>query len=587
MQTMSYDLLLKGGLVFDGLGQPPVLADLAIQDGKVVALGENLDGAAREIRDCSGLWVMPGLVDIHTHYDLEVEISPGLTESLRHGVTTVVMGNCSLSVTMGEPSMLADMFLRVETLPRVLIEKWLARSVSWRSPQAYISHLRSLPLGPSVAPLLGHSALRAHVMGLERALGAKPTQDELRRMRELAEASLDAGCIGISVDLLPWHMMSGQFKGVALPSHHAAFAEVAMLADVCRAKDAVFQVTPNPQDLRTMFVILWVSLGLFRRPLRTTVLTALDAVANRHLWRVFSPLLFVFNRLLGCNIRFQTLTEPFIVFSDGPVTPMFEEFATGVQLNDQDTAEERRALWRDTTFRERFRRDWTHMRRKTFHCNLDLMFITECPDATLVGKSFGSAAAEAQQEPVAYFMDLLERYDTQIRWVTNAANDRSEIRERLMRDDFILPGFTDAGAHVRNLGYYDGALALIRQAARTGFMSVERAVARVTGEAARWFGLDRGILAVGERADIVILDPQRLVTDTTPQIEIADPLLDGAHRMVKPPSPEIVSVFIGGQVAVEGTSLSAAVGHEKLGSVVSPAHARAKVDGTASLAGRP
>ncbi|MEB3186720.1 MAG: amidohydrolase family protein [bacterium] len=567
--TPEFDVLLRGGTVHDGLGSPGAIADVGIRGGRIVAIGRDLAGTAREVRDCTGLWVLPGFVDIHTHYDLEVEISPGLTESIRHGVTSVVMGNCSLSVTMGEPGMLADMFLRVETLPRLLIEKWLARSVAWKTPREYVDHLATLPLGPSVAAFLGHSALRAHVMGLERSLRDHPTDSELARMRELAEEALAAGCLGISVDMVPWHMMSGPYRGVALPSHHARFREIAMLADVCRKRDAVFQITPNPQNLRSMAVILWVSLGIFRTPLRTTVLSALDAVANRRLWRAFEPLLFVFNRLLGGNLRFQTLTEPFIVHSDGPITPMFEEFPTGVTLNDQDTHEERIALWRDPAFRARFREEWTRPKRNTFHRDLTLMRISECPEPTLVGKTFAEVSAAAGREPVEHFMELLERHDTAIRWVTNAANDREAIRHRLMAGRDILPGFTDAGAHVRNLGYYDGALAMIRQAAASGFMPLEQAIARVTGEAARWFRLDRGVLAPGKRADLVVLDPARLLTGTTEQVEVADPMLDGALRMVKPASPEIVEVLVAGRTAVRGEHLQPVLGRERLGEVTS------------------
>ena len=118
-----FDLLIRGGLLFDGTGAPPVAADIAVSAGRIAAIGPDLAGPAREVRDATGLWVTPGFIDIHTHYDVEVEISPGLPESVRHGVTTVVMGNCSLSLVAGEPRDLADIFLRVETMPCELVRK--------------------------------------------------------------------------------------------------------------------------------------------------------------------------------------------------------------------------------------------------------------------------------------------------------------------------------------------------------------------------------------------------------------------------------------------------------------------------------
>ena len=120
------DLLIEGGLVHDGRGSPPRIADVGIRDGRVVAIEPGLRAPAVTRRDARGCWVTPGFVDIHTHYDLEVEVAPGLAESVRHGVTTVVMGNCSLSLTVGDPAVLADVFLRVENLPGPLVRKWLA-----------------------------------------------------------------------------------------------------------------------------------------------------------------------------------------------------------------------------------------------------------------------------------------------------------------------------------------------------------------------------------------------------------------------------------------------------------------------------
>jgi N-acyl-D-aspartate/D-glutamate deacylase len=218
MFDVQFDLILRNGRIFDGLGSPPFHGDIAIKNGKIAAIGQAILAPAREIKECADFWVIPGFIDIHTHYDIEVEISPGLNESVQHGVTTVVMGNCSLSVTYGNPKDLADMFLRVETLPRILIEKWLKTSISWETPKEYFEHLKSLPLGPSISALLGHSSLRAYVMGLQRSLHDKATDEELAKMRALAEKALDAGCIGISVDMVPWHMMSGEFKGKTIPS---------------------------------------------------------------------------------------------------------------------------------------------------------------------------------------------------------------------------------------------------------------------------------------------------------------------------------------------------------------------------------
>jgi N-acyl-D-aspartate/D-glutamate deacylase len=566
------DLLIRGGTVFDGSPSPPRRADVGVHDGRIVALDAECATPARETVDARGLWVAPGFVDLHTHYDLEVEVAPGLGESVRHGVTTVVMGHCSLSLTIGDPATLADIFLRVETLPAVLVRKWLQRSVSWQTPRDYVRHLGDLALGPNVAALLGHSALRAEVMGLERSLSVRATGDDLRAMRRLAAEALDAGCIGISVDMLPWHMMSGRYRGRPIPSHHADFREYRMLADLCRERDAVFQVSPNPQDLASFWHVLRLALGGGRPALRVTVLAALDPLHTPRLWRVLPPLLTAANRALGGNVRSQTLPEPFTVYSDGPITPLFEEFPCGARLNDAGSRAERAALWREPRFRARFVREWRGGWRKTFHRDLDAMTIVRCPDRSLESRTFADVARARGREAVETFVDLLAVHDTDLRWVATGANGRLGPRLQLLGHRYVLPGFSDAGAHVRSLGFYDGALSLLRQAAATGFMTPERAIHRVTGEPAEWLRLDAGRIAPGARADVVLLRPQELATPLAEQVEIADPVLDGALRMVKRGSEAIVhSVYVRGVRAWADGGATDALGRERLGAVLTQA----------------
>ena len=568
---MMLDLLIQNGLIFDGLGSAPVRGDIGIQDGRIVAISPSLSSDAREVVDASGLWVTPGFIDIHTHYDLEVEIASGLSESVRHGVTSVVIGNCSLSVAIGEPQMLADIFQRVETLSHRLIAKWLQKSVSWHNPAEYLHHLQQLPLGPNVAPLFGHSALRAHVMGLERSLTVQPTETELKTMQQIAEEALDAGFVGISIDMFPWHRMSGEWQGCSIPSQHAEYREYAMLANLCRQRDVVFQVTPNLQRLTSFLEILRMGLGIGQKPLRLTVLSALDAVHDRRLWRIFAPILNIWNRILGGNVRFQTLTEPFTIYSDGPVTPLFEEFLTGAQLNGCDSRQERQQLWQSETFCCQFRQEWRNPWRKSFHRQLDLMQVVHCPEASWQGLSFAEIARQKQQDLLDFFIQALQDYDTDLRWVATGANDRLEPRLAMMQHPHILPGFTDAGAHVRNLGYYDGALSLLKQAVTTKFLSPEAAIHRVTGEPAHWFRLDTGVLKVGAKADIVLLEPNSLNQPISPQVEISDPILDGEPRMVKRGSDEIVqAVYINGIQVIDKGQVNASLGREKLGSILSP-----------------
>lgn len=570
-----YDLLLRGGTVYDGSGAPGRRCDVAVSDGRIAAIGPSLERPAREIRDVSGLWVLPGLVDIHTHYDVEVEIAPGLAESVRHGVTSVVMGNCSLSLTAGRAEDLADVFLRVESLPPALVRRWLAQAVSWQTPADYLTHLRGLNLGPNVAPLVGHSALRVAVMGMERALRDPASDAELAAMRELAAAALDAGCIGISVDMVHWHKVSGAFAGRSVPSHYANRREYRLLAELCRERDAVFQATPNPQRPGSFLFLLGLGTGLFRPALRLTVLSAMDMSDHPALWRTFPLATFVINRLLGGNLRFQTLGEAFIIDADGPLTPFFEEFASGVELNSAPGARERRALWDDAEFRRRFRADWLRGGLRTFHRDPARMTVLDSPHAAHISQSIAAIARQRGEDSTDCLIALLREHDTALRWRACSANERPDILRKLLAHPHILPGFSDAGAHSRHLAYFDSALNLLRDALRSGFMAPEKAIARVTGEAARWFNLDAGRLRRGARADLLLVKPDALL-QASRITEIDDAHLSGASRLVRRDDANAVTaVYIAGQEVVRDGEPLPILGRQGLGEVLTPQYVAA------------
>jgi N-acyl-D-aspartate/D-glutamate deacylase len=249
---MTDELVVTGGLVFDGRGGEGVVADVRIVDGAIVSVGPAASrGPGARIIDARGRWVTPGFVDMHTHYDAEVEAAPGLAESLRHGVTTVVTGSCSLSLAVGEPRDLADMFCRVEAIPRERVLPLLERVKDWSGPREYHEHLDGLALGPNVACFLGHSTIRAAAMGLERSLtaGLRPSKVELARMDAWLDEALDAGYLGLSISTLPWDKMDGEeastYRSRPMPSVFATWSEYRHLARALRARGRVQQGVPK------------------------------------------------------------------------------------------------------------------------------------------------------------------------------------------------------------------------------------------------------------------------------------------------------------------------------------------------------
>lgn len=564
------DLVIRNGQLFDGRIGRPKYCDIAIKDGKIAEIAPRLSATAIQEIDAKDHWVLPGFLDIHTHYDAEIEAMPGLEESVRHGVTTVVMGNCSLSAALGTEQELLDIFCRVENLPRELLASWLGGKITWRNLQEYYDHLDALPMGPNVATFLGHSNVRFSVMGLERSLMEhRPEAEEIRKMQRHVHEAVETGYLGLSIDLLPWHRMDGEpYKGISIPSQQARAPEYRALAEVLREREAVLQATPNALNRKTVALLFSLSAGFWKKPLKTTIVAALDVKTNPLIYRMAAWGAGLFNRLFRADIRFQALAEPFVMYADGPIVPFFEEIPAGVELIDAD-ATRRRELLNDADFRKRFRKDWNTTEAKVFHCNLDDMYVVQCPEAGMQGQSIAAAARARGEEPLEFFLDMLAKHDTDFRWRSSAANDRPKQRKYLLGHRNMLPGFNDSGAHNRNMGYQDGALQMLKQALEDpDWMSPQRAIARLTSEPAEWLGIDAGVIAPGRRADITILRPERLHDRLGDPVEYSDTRLGGSMRLVKRSDGVIRNVIIGGKVAYDQGKFAPDFGKKKYGQLL-------------------
>ncbi|HEY4310069.1 MAG TPA: amidohydrolase family protein [Pirellulales bacterium] len=561
------DVVIRNGQFFDGANSPAQTADVAIADGKVRAVGTQLPLTGRREIDARGQWVMPGMLDIHTHYDAEVEAMPGLEESVRHGVTTVVMGNCSLSAALGETKDILDLFCRVESLPRDVLSRWLGDSIPWNGVREYYQHLDQLPLGPNVASLLGHSNVRAHVMGMERSLSvAKAEPQEVRQMQKLVEEAIDEGYVGLSIDMLPWHRLDGEpFRGISVPSQHAHPSEYRSLAEPVRASDRVLQATPNALTKSTVATLGMLSTGIGRKPLRTTIVAAMDVKTNRAIYKIATIGGTVLNKFFRANIRWQALAEPFLNYCDGVHTPLFEEFPTGVNAISATSAD-RKQMFADASYRRDFRRDWESSKARVFHRDLADMWIVSSPVPGQEGKSFDELARAAGKEPLEYFMDLIAEHDSAVRWKTVVTNDRAAPRQFIFAHDTTLPGFNDSGAHARNMAFQDGGLQMLQQVLlNPQLMSIEKAIHKLTGQSAEWLGIDAGFLRPGARADVVVVDPQKLRTGLGAPIEHYDDRLHGAMRMVKRSDGVVRQVLVGGRVAFEDAQFVPEFGRERFG----------------------
>lgn len=571
--VMAYDAIVKNGLHFDGTGAPGVLRNLGIRDGRVVVASEQpLDEAGcPRVVDAHGKWVMPGFVDVHTHYDAELIAAPSLSESVRHGVTTVTVGSCSISAILSEPEDCSDLFTRVESVPREHVLPLLRKRKTWTTPGAYVEFLRHHPLGPNVVSFLGHSDLRTRVMGLQRAVDRRerPTESELQEMERLLEDALDHGFLGMSSMTNPWDKLDGdRFRSAQLPSTYATWGEYRRLHNVLRRRGRILQSAPSLVTKVNALLFMLESAGLgMRKALKTTLITLADAKSSRGLHHVLGRVTRFVNKLLGGDMRWQTLPVPFEVYADGIDLVVFEEFGAGQAALHLADEMSRNALMRDEKYRRKFRKDYdAKLTPRVWHRDFHDAQIVACPDASLVGKSFGEVADARGIHAVDAFLDLVVEHGRKLRWRTTIANDRPEEVVTLMNEPSALIGFADSGAHIRNMAFYSFPLRMlrfVRDRARAGkpIMSIEKAVFRLTGEIADWLGVDAGHLRVGDRADLVVIDPEALDERLDKYHEAKMEGFGDLSRMVNRSDGVVQTVMVNGRVAFENGAIASDIGH--------------------------
>ncbi|MHC9295995.1 N-acyl-D-amino-acid deacylase family protein [Mycobacterium sp. LTG2003] len=579
---MTFDTIIRDGRWFDGTGGPSAVRNIGILGGHVVEISAHeLDATdCPHVIDATGKWVLPGMLDIHTHYDVEVLNGPSLSESLRHGVTTVMLGSCSLSTVHVNGVDAGDLFGRVEAIPREHVIAAVDDNKTWTNCEEYIAALEGLPLGPNLAAFIGHSDMRTAVMGLDRATrkDQRPTRAEQARMEQMLEEALDAGFVGMSSQQLLFDKIDGEVcRSRTLPSTYAKPRELRRLKSLLRRAGRVLQSGPDIQNPVNLASQVAQSLGIFRNPLKTSLLSAADIKANPYAILMMGPLARVVNAL-GGNFRWQHLPVPFEVYADGIDLVVFEEFGSGAAALHLRDEVERNELLRDESYRRRFRKDYdAKFGVRVWHRDFFDAEIVACPDESVIGKSFGQVGVKWGVHPVDAFLDLVLEHGTAVRWHTTISNHRPEVLKKLAGDPGIQMGFSDAGAHLRNMAFYNMGLRLLRhvvdaEKAGTPFMSVERAVHRLTGELADWYRIDAGHLRVGDRADVVVVDPARLDESLDEYAEDTVESYGGLSRMVNRNDDTVNAVLIGGRAVYLDGTLTEVVGAQRTGRFLRAAH---------------
>jgi N-acyl-D-aspartate/D-glutamate deacylase len=535
---MTYDLKITGGTIVDGSGTPGFTGDLGIKDGKVVALGK-ADGAADTTIDATAKVVSPGFVDVHTHYDAQILWDRMLSISPWHGVTTTVIGNCGFGVA---PTKAIHRKLIMQTLEKVegmsleALEAGLGMSWPFETFPQYLDALEKRGSAINVAALFGHTPLRLYVMG-EESTERAATADEIAAMKKLVREAMDAGAIGFGTSVSVSH---NGYAGKPVPSRQATVEEMDALVSVMgELKRGLMQITIG-RDFSTRHMaevsrkynvpVTWTALlsylygpGGHRKQL--------DLAAEQ---RKSGAMVIPQVSCRPLNFEF-TFAEPFIF----DVMKFMNELA----VEEAKTPGTRRRAYADPAWREKLRRELTPLFRNWW----DRVIIAWAPSAReLEEQPLAAAAARLGKDPVDLALDLALANDLQARFRMAVMNfDEKEVAE-LITDPNTIIALSDAGAHASQLcdACYSTYLLGHWVRERKTF-TIEQAVHNLTQRPAEMFGItDRGLLAQGRPADVVVFDPKTV--GPGPLKRVYD-LPAGADRLVSEASG-IDAVIVNGKL---------------------------------------
>ena len=497
-----YDLKISNGSIIDGTGAAAMHGDLGIKDGKVVAMGEAPDAAAREI-DADGQVVCPGFVDLHTHYDAQVLWDRNLTVSPWHGVTTAVIGNCGFGVA---PTKADHRELIMRTLEKVegmsvdALKAGLGEEWPFETFPEYLDVIDRLGPSINVGVLMGHTPLRLYVMG-EAATERSATREELARMCDLLRQGIKAGALGFATSKASTHV---GYEGRPVPSRAAAAEEINALCDVLGGLDkGIIQVTVGRELFLDEFEQIAQRTG---RPITWTAL-----LAGLSLGRGGHEEQLVQSEELaarGLNITPQVTPRPLNFEYQFKEPFPFEAISMFKPVSAADFDGKCR-IYRDPEFRAAFKERMNNT-RPSFQSSFALTVISLfLPEPELAERRLFEVAAERNADPVDLALDLALASDLQARFRMPVANHNEDEVEPLLKSDCTVLGLSDAGAHASQLcdaclpTYFLGRWVREKQA-----FTLEEAVRMLTSRTADVMGItDRGRLALGKPADVVIFNP--------------------------------------------------------------------------------
>ncbi len=513
----AHDLVIRGGTVVDGTGAAPRLADVAIDDGLITAVGD-VPGHGTDEIDATGLLVTPGWVDVHTHYDGQVTWDPELTPSSWHGVTTAVMGNCGVGFAPVMPDRhewLINLMEGVEDIPGTALHEGI--SWGWESFPEYLDVIDRMPRVLDIGTQIPHAALRGYVMGDRGADHAEiPTTEEIARMGRLVIEALDAGALGFTTSRSVAHKAA---DGRYTPSLTASAEEMLGIARAMgQAGKGVFEIVADLVDLDGEFALYRAMCEASGRPMSITTLQRAEFPADEY-QRILERIETAVHD--GFDMRGQVAARPvgLIMTLDGRVNPLLH--SPTYQRLLALALPERVVEMRKTDVRAAIISELDNAPAGTNPTDrFPYVFVMD------ESASYDRSPEEcikriAARDGVSMYVlayDAMVANDGRgalMVPVNNfASGTQREVREMLVHP-LTVPGLGDAGAHCTMIcdGSFPTYLATYwgRDAPSADRLSIEWVVKRQCADTAALVGLhDRGVLAPGYRADINVIDHNKL-----------------------------------------------------------------------------
>jgi N-acyl-D-amino-acid deacylase len=545
------NLLIRGGDVIDGTGAPAVRADVRVRDGRIAEIGPDLVPDGEAVIDATGAVVTPGFIDTHAHTDPQVFWDPSLDPDPLHGVTTMLVGNCSLSLypaTESTRGAISDLFSYIEDVPRHLFDDnvpW-----SWSDYAGYRDTVNATGTGINLAALVGHSPLRLAAMG-DDAWTRAATPDEIAVMVELFEASMQAGAWGLSTSFLDVDK-----DGRPVPSRAAEGDEFDALFDVIqRAGRGLVEFVPGllGPDPEIAVLDLARRCGARGIPLTWTGFVYADTnPANTQKW------IDMANSLAEEGIRFYPQLSPRTVDFrlNWDSSMMFMSMPEGWHKVVAARGDAKAALLRDPVWRAAARDEWDRTEKAMFpHRRLETVRFVEVfgeENQQWLGRSLADLVAERGGHPSDVFADFVAANDCRPGVVaTGISNADVDGVARTLADPAVLISSSDSGAHMQMLcASGDTTLLLTRHVRERADFTLEAAVHELTGRQADVFGFaGRGVIAPGNIADLAVFALDELHYDAD---EFVHDLPKNGPRLRRPEGGYRATIVDGVAVQLDG-----------------------------------